>query len=127
MRSVRRKGTRPEMVVRRAAYSLGLRYRLHQKNLPGTPDLVFPGRRAVILVHGCFWHRHPNCSRATTPSSNAEFWQNKFDANVKRDKRKAAQLAELGWRVITIWECETSDEVALRLRLRKELILTRDT
>lgn len=106
MRSVRSKNTRPEMVVRRAAHSLGLRFRLFRKDLPGCPDLVFPRWKTVIFVHGCFWHRHDGCSKATVPKTNAGFWLSKFDANVHRDLENEKKLQKLGWRVFVIWQCQ---------------------
>ncbi|MER8372372.1 DNA mismatch endonuclease Vsr [Mesorhizobium sp. M1406] len=105
--------TRPELAVRRAAHRLGLRFRLYRKDLPGTPDLVFPGRRKVVFVHGCFWHRHAGCKYAYTPKSNLEFWLNKLQNNVKRDLHMRRQLESGGWTVIVIWECETKDEAKL--------------
>lgn len=107
MSRVRGKNTTPELVVRRTAHSLGYRFRLHRRDLPGTPDLVFVRKRAVIFVHGCFWHRHKGCSKTTTPKSRVEFWKNKFNANVRRDLRTRTDLETAGWRVLTIWECET--------------------
>lgn len=107
MSRVRSKDTLPEMRVRRAAHALGLRFRLHRKNLPGRPDLVFPKHRVAMFVHGCFWHRHPGCSKASTPKSRTDFWQGKFDTNVTRDQQVSIELVEAGWRVMTIWECET--------------------
>jgi len=107
MSRVKSGNTSPEMRVRRAAYALGLRFRLHRKDLPGRPDLVFPKHATVIFVHGCFWHRHPGCSKASTPKSRIEYWTRKFEANVARDKAVAQELQQLGWRVLTIWECET--------------------
>lgn len=112
------KGTKPEMAVRKLAHSLGYRFRLHRKDLPGTPDLVFPGRRIAIFVHGCFWHRHAGCRFAYRPKSNIEFWQTKFKNNVARDRRAEKELKRLSWRVAIIWECETSDFNSLRLKLR---------
>lgn len=107
MSRVGSKNTTPEMVVRRAAHSLGLRFRLHRKDLPGTPDLVFPKWKIAIFVHGCFWHRHPGCVKASTPRSRTEFWQRKFDSNVQRDEKNVELLQDWGWKVLTIWECET--------------------
>lgn len=121
MRSVRQKNTLPEMVVRRLVHSMGARYLVHDKRLPGTPDLVFPRRRLALFVHGCFWHRHQACSLATTPKSNAGFWLEKFQANVLRDRKTVARLEALEWRVVVIWECETRDLDALRARLTDEL------
>lgn len=119
MSRVRGKNTSPEMRVRRAAHALGLRFRLHRKDLPGKPDLVFSARRVALFVHGCFWHRHPGCTKASTPKSRTDFWQAKFDANVARDTRVAAELEDLGWRVATIWECETKRPEALDSALQK--------
>ena len=100
--------TRPELEVRRLLHREGLRFRLHAA-LPGKPDLVFPKYEAVVFVHGCFWHRHPNCRYATTPASNQEFWQAKFNANVERDKRVVARLRREGWRVFTVWACRITE------------------
>lgn len=105
MAGIRGKDTKPELVLRRALHARGYRYRLHAKNIPGWPDLVFAKRRAVVFVHGCYWHRHSGCRYTTTPSTRTEFWQAKFDANVSRDDAVRAQLLETGWRVATIWEC----------------------
>jgi DNA mismatch endonuclease, patch repair protein len=113
MSRVKSKNTSPEIRVRRVAHSLGLRFRLHRKKLPGQPDLVFPRHKVAILVHGCFWHRHPGCSKASTPKSRTEYWWQKFDANVARDKATEKELLRLGWRVLKIWECTTRDPVAL--------------
>lgn len=110
MRAVRRRDTAPERRVRSLAHRLGYRFRLHRKDLPGTPDLVFPKHRLCIFVHGCFWHRHPRCPKATTPKSNATFWNAKFTNNKKRDKRKRKELKALGWRVAVVWECQTTDD-----------------
>lgn len=118
MSRVRGKHTMPEMIVRRSAHSLGYRFRLHRRDLPGSPDLVFPGRKAVVFVHGCFWHRHRGCKKATSPKSREEFWQGKFDRNIRRDEENVAKLAELGWRVMVVWECETKDANTLQSSLR---------
>lgn len=104
MRSVRQRDTGPEMALRRGLHALGLRYRLHAKELPGRPDIVFRRRKACVFVHGCFWHRH-GCWKTTTPKSNADFWNGKFVANVARDRRAVDELLASGWRVVTIWEC----------------------
>lgn len=109
MSGIRAKNTRPELVLRRALHALGFRYRLHVRNLPGKPDLVFPRYRAIIQVHGCFWHRH-GCSKTTNPASNSEFWQMKFARNVDRDREVECRLRELGWRVGIVWECEIASE-----------------
>ncbi|MHA6162138.1 MULTISPECIES: very short patch repair endonuclease [unclassified Pseudomonas] len=120
MRAVKRAHTKPEIIVRQALHALGLRFRLHRRDLPGSPDIVLPRLRTVVFVHGCFWHRHPACRFATTPKSRQEYWLPKFEANVERDARKEAQLRELGWRVVVIWECETKSLEALEARLRLE-------
>ncbi len=117
MSRVASKHTSPELRVRRLAHALGLRFRLHRKDLPGKPDLALPKHRAVIFVHGCFWHRHPGCPKASRPKSRVAFWQDKFAANVARDAAAKEALEKMGWRVITIWECETKDERTLRHRL----------
>lgn len=111
------KDTGPELTVRSAAHRLGYRFRLHCRDLPGTPDLVFRGRRGVVFVHGCFWHSHPGCKRATRPSSNIDFWRNKLDRNVERDRTSVALLEGEGWDVLVIWECETKDAAELERRL----------
>jgi len=123
MRAVKRAHTAPEIVVRQALHALGLRFRLHRRDLPGSPDIVLPKFRTVVFVHGCFWHRHPDCRYATTPKSRQEYWLPKFEANVERDARKEAQLQDLGWRVVVMWECETKSLEALQARLRLEFDL----
>lgn len=114
MAKVRSANTKPEMIVRRTAHALGYRFRLHVRTLPGSPDLVFPRCKKVIFVHGCFWHRHDGCSRMTFPKARADYWNAKFSANIARDAAQAAALRTLGWSVLTIWECETSDLQGLR-------------
>ena len=99
------KDTFPELLLRRALHARGIRYRLHCRGLPGTPDLVFRRYRAVCFIHGCFWHRHPRCRYATTPATRAEFWQAKFRANIERDGRNRNDLLDEGWRVAIVWEC----------------------
>lgn len=110
MSRVRSKDTKPEMHVRRLAHSLGYRYRLHRRDLPGTPDLVFPSRRKVIFVHGCFWHRHAGCPNTRWPKSKLDFWKPKLEANKKRDIKHKRQLTRLGWRYLVVWECEVRDD-----------------
>lgn len=105
MAGIKGKDTKPELVLRRALHALGFRYRLHSKNVPGRPDLVFRKHHAIIFVHGCFWHRHEGCRYTTTPSTRPEFWQAKFRANVARDETVLGMLLEEGWRVATVWEC----------------------
>jgi DNA mismatch endonuclease, patch repair protein len=114
MSLVRSTDTKPELRVRRAVHQSGLRYRLHVKNLPGRPDLVFPSLRVALFVHGCFWHRHEACSAARLPKSRLEFWIPKLAENSARDQRQQLALAALGWDVLVIWECETKDPRELR-------------
>jgi DNA mismatch endonuclease, patch repair protein len=109
MSAISGRDTQPEIAVRRLAHRLGYRFRLHERNLPGRPDLVFPSRRKIIEVRGCFWHRHPGCGLAATPKTRLGFWQAKFDATVKRDARNIATLSAKGWQVMVIWECEVND------------------
>ncbi|MCW5867481.1 MAG: DNA mismatch endonuclease Vsr [Candidatus Eremiobacteraeota bacterium] len=106
MGAVRSKDTKPEMRCRRLIHSLGYRYRLHGRNLPGCPDLVFSSRKKVIFVHGCYWHRHEGCSRCRLPKSRLEFWKPKLDGNRERDLKAQAELAALGWKFLVIWECQ---------------------
>lgn len=119
MARIRGKDTKPEMKVRRLVHRLGYRYRLHRRDLPGSPDLVFPGRRKVILVHGCFWHRHPDpaCKRARMPKSRLEFWEPKLTANADRDLRNQSALEAMGWKVLILWECELESEHDLATRI----------
>lgn len=105
MAGIRSSNTSPEMKVRKLLHRQGFRYRLHQRNLPGRPDLVLARHRVCVFVHGCFWHRHPGCRYATTPKTREDFWQTKFDQNVKRDIRNRDELLRLDWRVIELWEC----------------------
>lgn len=121
MAKVRGKDTRPELVVRKLAHALGFRFRLHRRDLPGSPDLVFPRLHKAVFVHGCFWHRHPGCSKASTPKTRAEFWKSKFAANVQRDCRAIVALEEMGWDVCVVWECETANVMHLARRLKKFL------
>jgi DNA mismatch endonuclease (patch repair protein) len=121
MARIRGKDTGPELRVRRVAHSMGLRFRLHRKDLPGKPDLVFPRHQLIIFVHGCFWHRHEGCRRATTPATRMEFWVDKFAATVDRDARQIAQLEHLGWRVLVMWECDLKDGVGIRARLENAI------
>jgi DNA mismatch endonuclease (patch repair protein) len=109
MSRIRNKDTGPELVVRSLAHRLGYRFRLHRRDLPGSPDMVFPGRRKVVFVHGCYWHRHPGCRLAYVPKSNVEFWTQKFESNVIRDAKSLATLKEVGWDATIIWECEVAD------------------
>ena len=106
MARVKSKDTAPELAVRRALHAAGLRYRLHRADLPGKPDVVLAGRRAAVFVHGCFWHSHPGCGRARTPSTRQEYWLPKLARNRERDTANERALREAGWRVVVIWECE---------------------
>ena len=124
MSRIRGRDTTPELIVRRIAHGLGFRFRLHRKDLPGRPDIVFPRHQAVIVVHGCFWHRHPGCKRASSPKTRVRYWQNKFEDNVVRDRRNETALRDLGWKVMVIWECETRDHEAVAARI--ESFLRRD-
>lgn len=117
MQSVKSKNTKPEIIVRRLLHSLGYRYRLHRKDLPGKPDIVFPGRKKAILVHGCFWHWH-GCAKGQLPKSRLEYWQPKLAKNVERDRTKQEQLESLGWRVLVVWQCETRDVETLGITLK---------
>jgi DNA mismatch endonuclease (patch repair protein) len=109
--------TTPELAVRRVAHQLGYRFRLHRKNLPGRPDLVFPRFKVIVFVHGCFWHRHLGCANCSTPKTRPEFWTAKFAATVARDRRNEEALATLGWKVLNIWECEAEDPRTIISRL----------
>jgi len=106
MSAIKSKNTKPEIAVRKLLHSMGYRFRLHRKDLPGSPDIVLPKYKTVIFVHGCFWHRHENCKYASTPKTRKEFWENKFNKNIKRDKNNLKELKNLNWKVLVIWECE---------------------
>lgn len=121
MSRIRGQDTQPERTVRSVLHRMGYRFRLHEKSLPGRPDIVLPKYRTVILVHGCFWHRHPHCRYAYFPKSRAEFWEAKFARNIARDQETTSALAAAGWRVAIVWECETRDLKALADRLKAEL------
>ena len=117
MRGVRRQHTKPELIVRRIAYAMGFRFRLHRKDLPGSPDLVFPRLRKAIFVHGCFWHSHDGCRYATVPKTRTEWWLAKIAKNKERDALAIARLAELGWKAMVVWECETRKPTELPERI----------
>ncbi|MCG2585761.1 very short patch repair endonuclease [Massilia sp. TS11] len=119
------KNTAPEREVRRALHALGYRYRLHDRALPGKPDIVFGARRKVIMVHGCFWHRHSDCPFARIPKSRVKFWTEKLEGNRRRDQHVVERLQSLGWAVLVIWECEIRDRAHLNARLRAFLGPTR--
>ncbi len=111
MSKVHSKDTAPEMIVRSLLHRMGYRFRLHQKVLPGKPDIVLPKYKTIIEIRGCFWHRHEGCQRASTPKSNTEYWQKKFENNIERDQLNEIKLKKLGWKVIIIWECEVKNEL----------------
>lgn len=119
MSQIRARDTKPEKIVRSLLHRMGYRFRLHRRDLPGSPDIVLPRHHVVILVHGCFWHRHEGCRFAYTPKSRREFWVAKFKQNLERDRRVRSELEALGWRVEIVWECETRniDELVARLEL----------
>jgi DNA mismatch endonuclease (patch repair protein) len=123
MSLVKGKGTKPELLVRKIVYALGFRYRLHVKNLPGKPDLVFRGKKKVIFVHGCYWHRHRDkkCKLARLPKSRLDFWLPKLEKNRIRDEKIYAMLAGMGWDILVVWECRINNREALRARLNKFL------
>jgi DNA mismatch endonuclease, patch repair protein len=121
MGHIRGKDTKPELAVRKIAHRLGYRFRLHRRDLAGSPDLVFPRRRKVIFVHGCYWHRHPGCRFAYLPKSNVEFWNGKFEANKARDTAALTKLKEKGWDPLVIWECESADSEQVAARLLAHL------
>lgn len=113
MSGIRGKNTKPEMLVRRALFAAGYRFRLHRKDLPGAPDIALPGRKIAIFAHGCFWHMHAGCKNAKLPSTRPEFWRDKLQGNVSRDQRAIAALVKDGWRVLTVWECATREPLVL--------------
>jgi DNA mismatch endonuclease (patch repair protein) len=121
MARVGQKNTKPELVVRSFLHANGFRYRLHRKDLPGSPDIVFPARMKVIFIHGCFWHRHKNCKYSTKPGTRTDFWEAKFVANVKRDINNLRLLKKLGWKADIVWECETKNLETLAKRIYRFL------
>ena len=110
MSAIKSKNTKPEIKVRKVLHSMGYRFRLHSKDLPGSPDIVLPKYKTVIFVHGCFWHRHQNCKYASTPKTRQEFWNKKFNENINRDKINQENLSSKGWKIIIVWECEIKDQ-----------------
>jgi|ERR1035438_844814 DNA mismatch endonuclease (patch repair protein) len=121
MRRIRSKDTSPEIALRRLIHGLGYRFRLHRKDLPGRPDIVFPGRRKVIFAHGCFWHQHPGCREGRVPSSRLDYWAAKLERNQVRDTESRALLEEQGWRVLVVWECELKDVAAVSRTVKRFL------
>jgi len=110
MSAIKSKNTKPEIAVRKLLHSMGFRFRLYRKDLPGSPDIVLPKYKTVIFVHGCFWHRHENCKYASTPKTRQEFWEAKFRENINRDKLNQENLSSKGWKIIVVWECEINDK-----------------
>ena len=128
MARIRGKDTKPELTLRRAIHARGFRYRLHDRKLPGTPDLTFPRFGAVCFVHGCFWHRHDGCRYSTDPATSPDFWQAKFKANVQRDRRATRKLHEAGWRIAIIWECALrKDRAKVTAETFEQWLLGNDT
>ncbi|MDP9010488.1 MAG: very short patch repair endonuclease [Pseudomonadota bacterium] len=125
MARIRGKDTAPEMLVRGLVHSLGFRYRLHSKDLPGSPDLVFKGRKKAIFVHGCFWHRH-RCPRGTVPSTRMHFWLSKLEGNRLRDVRAQNELRRLGWSCLVVWECELKNLDRISARISRFLVFKED-
>jgi DNA mismatch endonuclease (patch repair protein) len=117
MRQIRSTNTLPERTIRSLLHSLGFRFRLYRKDLPGKPDVVLPKYRTAVFLHGCFWHRHPACSRTTTPAVNQDYWLPKFERTIERDRRTQAELRALGWNVVLVWECELKNIGVLKSRL----------
>ncbi len=122
MAGIKGQNTKPEIIVRKLVHGMGFRFRLHRKDLPGSPDLVFPRLRKVIFVHGCFWHRHSGCKFAYIPKSNTQVWLNKLETNTRRDARVTNALGALGWKILIVWECETSSLPALAQKLNAYLV-----
>ena len=121
MSRIRGKDTKPEIAVRSMLHRLGYRFRLHRNDLPGRPDIVLPSRKTVILVHGCYWHRHSGCKYAYSPKSRIDFWEKKFAENTARDRRNMDELQSIGWRALVVWECELREPGELKNRLKDEL------
>jgi DNA mismatch endonuclease, patch repair protein len=121
MAAVRGKNTVPERIVRSMVHAMGYRFRLHRKDLPGKPDLAFPTKKKAIFVHGCFWHRHEGCPRASSPKTRMQFWESKFDRNIERDRRVLLRLSKIGWESLIIWECEIKSSKDLAIRLAEFL------
>ena len=119
MAAIKSKNTKPEIAVRKMLHALGYRFRLHRKDLPGSPDIVLPKYKTVIFVHGCFWHRHENCKYASTPKTRKEFWENKFKENIERDLKTQNNLKSLGWKSEIIWECELKSIKEIKQKLLK--------
>ena len=121
MSAIKSKNTKPEIAVRKLLHSMGYRFRLHRKDLPGSPDIVLPKYKTVIFVHGCFWHRHENCKYASIPKTRKEFWESKFKANVKRDKEIQEKIKNIGWKYVVIWECEARNIESIEEKIKRFL------
>lgn len=121
MAAVKGTNTKPELIVRSLAHRLGYRFRLHRRDLPGCPDLVFPGRGKIVFVHGCFWHQHTRCRRAVRPATHADFWNTKLQGNRDRDRRVRRALQRMGWEILIVWECETHQPDTLGPKLARFL------
>jgi DNA mismatch endonuclease, patch repair protein len=117
MSRVRTRDTEPELIVRKLLHSLGYRFRLAPQRLPGKPDVVLPKYKAAIFIHGCFWHGHKGCARGARPASNTKFWNQKIDGNIRRDRKVQQALKSLGWRVLVLWQCRTTDMTILARRI----------
>ena len=122
MSKIRSKDTLPELLIRKALWRMGYRYRLHYKELPGKPDIVIVKHRIVIFVHGCFWHRHKNCIEASRPKTNSEYWEAKINKNVERDKKHKTEIKKLGWTVIFIWECKIKHDIEKNMAMLRKLL-----
>ena len=123
MSLIRSTDTKPEIIVRKLLHSLGYRFRLHKKDLPGKPDIVLTKYKSVIFVHGCFWHQHKNCNRSNLPKSNILYWKDKLTGNIKRDKKHRKELQKLGFKIIVVWECETENPDRLLCKLKSKLVI----
>ena len=121
MSRIRSKDTKPELVVRSLLHRMGYRFRLHRKDLPGKPDIVLPKYKTVIFVHGCFWHGHKVCKRGNMPKSNRDYWVQKIQKNIDRDKKHRKELKKMGWKVLTIWECQIGRNAAIEKKIKKAL------
>ena len=121
MSRVKGRDTKPEILVRAFIFRMGFRFRLHRRDLPGTPDIVLPRHGKMIFVHGCFWHEHKRCPRSKRPTTNENFWNKKLDGNIKRDKRYRRELRQMGWKVLIVWECETKNPEKLLRKLERFL------
>ncbi len=122
MAKVHSRDTKPEILVRSLIHRMGFRFRLHNKRLPGNPDIVLPRHKKIVFVHGCFWHQHEGCPHAARPASNVDYWNKKLDGNLRRDKINLEKLEAMGWRVLVIWECETRNREQLLGTLRQFLV-----